>query len=148
MEIFLALVIIIVLCKVLGVSNEILAMGGLGLIVLCIVAMTMLFAYCCVRMLFTKRKEATFTRIDKAPKGNFKVAYYMVDGEEYPCLFPSEMILNDKMYRTDRTYHVMFSKGAKKVYDIYTVITCILGLIFSGVSVYLILQIILMLETI
>lgn len=146
MEFILALVIIIVLCKVLGVSNEILVMGGLGLIVLAIAAMALLFAYCCLRLLFTKRKEAAFTRIDKAPKGNFKVAYYMVEGEEYPCLFPSEMILNDKMYRTDRTYHVMFSKRIKKVYDIYTVITCILGLIFSVVSVFLTVQIISLLE--
>ena len=142
MELIVALIVIIVFCKILGVSNEMLVLGGLVLIELTIIIMMLLFAYCLVRMLFTKRKTARFTRVDKAPKGNFKVAYYEVDGVEYPCFFPSEMILNDKMYRTDRTYRVLFSPGMKKVFDIWTVITCILGFIFSTSAVFVTMQLV------
>ena len=142
MEIVVALLVIIVLCKILGVSNEMLVIAGLGLIELTIIAMMLLFAFFCIRMLFTKRVKASFTRVDKAPKGNFKVAYYMVDGEEYPCVFPSEMILNDLMYRTDKTYHVLFSKRSKKVFDFWTILTCIIGLLFSSFAVYFTVQIV------
>ena len=142
MELVIALIVIIVFCKILGVSNEMLVLGGLALIELTIVLMMFMFAYFCVRMLFTKRREAKFTRVDKAPKGNFKVAYYEVDGTEYPCIFPSEMILNDKMYRTDRTYKVLYRKRSKKVYDIWTILTCIIGFVFSAFAVFLTMQIV------
>ena len=142
MELVIALIVIIVFCKILGVSNEMLVLGGLALIELTIVLMMFMFAYFCVRMLFTKRREAKFTRVNKAPKGNFKVAYYEVDGTEYPCIFPSEMILNDKMYRTDRTYKVLYSKRSKKVYDIWTILTCIIGFVFSAFAVFLTMQIV------
>ena len=46
------------------------------------------------------------------------------------------MILNDKMYRTDRTYTVMFSKSMKRVFDIWTILTCILGFICSTLAVF------------
>ena len=142
MELVIALIVIIVFCKILGVSNEMLVLGGLALIELTIVLMMFMFAFFCVRMLFTKRKEARFTRVDKALKGSFKVAYYEVEGTEYPCIFPSEMILNDKMYRTDRTYHVLLSKRSKKVYDKWTVLTCIIGFLFSAFAVFLTMQLV------
>ena len=65
MEFVLVLAVIIVICKILGVSNEMIVAGGLVLIELTIIAMMLLFAYCCVRMIFTKRKKARFTRIDR-----------------------------------------------------------------------------------
>ena len=142
MELVIALIVIIVFCKILGVSNEMLVLGGLVLIELTIVLMMLMFAYFCIRMLFTKRREARFTRVDKAPKSNFKVAYYEVEGEEYPCVFPSEMILNDKMYRPDRTCHVLFSRGSKKVYDIWTILTCVIGFVFSAFAVFVTMQIV------
>lgn len=142
MELVIALIVIIVFCKILGVSNEMLVLGGLVLIELAIVLMMFMFAFFCVRMLFTKRLEAKFTRVDKSPKGNFKVAYYEVEGTEYPCIFPSEMILNDKMYRTDRTYHVLFSRRSRKVYDIWTILTCVIGFVFSTFAVFVTMQIV------
>ncbi|MBO6115682.1 MAG: hypothetical protein J6P14_00825 [Ruminococcus sp.] len=146
MELILVLIVVIVLCKILGVSNEMIIAGGLVLIELTIIAMLLLFAYFIVRLLFTKRKKARFSRIDKAENGKYKVAFYIVDGEEYPCIFPSEVILNDKMYRTDKEYHVMFSKSMKKVYDIYTIITCVVGFFASASAVFMTMQIVSMME--
>ncbi len=146
MEFVLVLAVIIVICKILGVSNEMIVAGGLVLIELAIIAMMLLFAYCCVRMIFTKRKKARFTRIDRVKSGRYKVAFYIVDDVEYPCIFPSEVILNDKMYRTDREYHVLFSKSMKKVFDIYTVITCITGFIASAIAVFMTMQVVAFME--
>lgn len=138
MEFLLVLAIIIVICLIMNVSPGLIALALMGLVELVLISMFLLFIYECIRMAFSKRVEAKFTRIDKAPGENsrFKVAYYSVNGEEYPCVFPSEMILNDKMYRTDRTYHVLYNKRMKKVFDIWTVLTCILGLISSFLAIY------------
>lgn len=43
-----------------------------------------------VRLLLSEKAEAKFSRIDKRPNGKFRVAYYMVNGQEYPNIFPEE----------------------------------------------------------
>lgn len=133
MELVLSLLVIIVLCKVLGVSNEFLILGGLILIELAIIAMLLLFIYFCLHLLFTKKKKASFIRSDKSENSKFHVAYYLVDGEEYPCVFPKEAGL---MYRKGHFYNVYFSKKLRKVYDIWAILTCISGLVFSIAAVY------------
>lgn len=60
-----------------------------------------------------------------------RVAYYLVDGEEYPCIFPKEAILENKLYSTEKTYTVWLNAKTKKVFDPYATTTCILGLLFS-----------------
>lgn len=134
MEIILVILILIVLLKILGVSNDVIAIGGLGIIELIIIASFILFIVTSIMMLFCKKKQASFVRIDNSANGRFKVAYYEVDGTEYPCVFPSEVILNDKMYRTDRPYKVLFSPRRKKVYDIWCIITCIIGVLSFGAA--------------
>lgn len=137
MEFFIALIVIIVLLKILGVSNEAIALGGLGLIVLIIVGTALMFAFMCISMIFCRRRDAVFTRIGSSRSGRMKVAYYTVDGEEYPCVFPSEMILTDKMYRSDRSGKVLFNKYWNCVYDKWCIITCIVGLLcFGAASVF------------
>lgn len=131
MEFILVIVVIIVICLIFNVSPGLIALVLMAVVELIILSMLLLFIYQCIRMLLSKRVEAKFTRIGKAPGENsrFKVAYYMIEGKEYPCVFPSEMILNDKMYHEDRICHVIFSRRTGKVFDIWTVLTCIIGLI-------------------
>lgn len=61
-------------------------------------------------------------------KAKYKVAYYLVEGEEIPCLFPEEGVFRKKLYRTDKTYHVLMNKKLGRVFDRFAVATCILGL--------------------
>lgn len=131
MEVFIGLIIIIVICKILGVSNFVLILGGLGLVELIIILMMLFFVYFTFNLIFTKGRKANFTKIDTPPKGKFKVAYYMIDDVEYPCIFPKESGISSAVYKTDKIYKVRFSKRLNKVYDIWAVITCILGLAFS-----------------
>lgn len=133
MEFILALLVVIVFCKILGISNEFLVLGGLILVELAIIAMFLLFTYFCLHLLFTRKKKASFVRSGKPENSKFQVAYYLVDGEEYPCIFPKEAGL---MYRTDHFYNVYFSKKLRKVYDIWAILTCISGLVFSIAAVY------------
>lgn len=138
MEFILVLIVIIVLCKVIGISNEILIMCGLALIELAIIAMLLLFLYFCLHLLFTKSKKAEFLRTGKPDGSKFQVAYYLVDGEEYPCVFPRESGI---AYKINKICTVRYSKRLKKVYDIWSILTCIIGLAFSIMAVYFSLQI-------
>ena len=135
MEIIIGLIVIIIICKILGVSNFVLILGGLGIIELIIIAMTIFFIYFTMHLFFTKKSEASFTKIDLPPKGKFKVAYYKINDEEYPCIFPKESGIGSKVYKTDKIYKVRFSKSLKKVYDKWAMITCAVGLVFSIVAV-------------
>ncbi len=132
MEFIIVLIVVIVVLKIMGVSNFLIVSGGMALVELAIVFMVLFFIYACILLALSKPRKAQFTRIAPAPKSRFRVAYYTIDGEEFPCIFPSEMILNDQMYKPGRTYHVMFNKRMKKVFDIWTNLTIILGLICSS----------------
>ncbi len=137
MEIIVVLAVIIVLCLVLGVSSELIMLGIMGLVELTIVFMALLFLWSCLMLVLSKSKKASFVKIDKAPKGRFSVAYYEIDGEEYPCVFPSEMILTDKMYRKDKLHTVMFNRRMKAVYDIWAILTSMIGFVCSSGAVLL-----------
>ena len=54
--------------------------------------MMIAFMYCTIRMMFAKQKKANFVRFDKVNDGKMQVAYYSVEGEEYPCIFPKEFV--------------------------------------------------------
>ena len=139
MEFILVLIVIIVVLKIMGVSNFLLVAGGMALVELAILSMVIFFIFSMVLLALSKPRKAEFSKIDNPPnnKGNnskFKVAYYIIDGEEMPCIFPSEMILNDQMYKKGRTYNVRFNKRMNKVFDIWTNLTIILGFICSSAA--------------
>lgn len=134
MELLIGIIVIIVLCKILGVSNFVLILCGLGIIELVIILMLLFFIYSTFHLLLSKKRNANFTKIDTPEKSKFKVAYYEIEGEEYPCIFPREAGFSSA-YKTDKVYKVRYSKYLKKVYDIWAVITCFVGLIFSIMAV-------------
>lgn len=131
MEIIILIIIVIVYCLALDVSlNYIMFAGG---ILLCIFSgiLTLSFLYCSICLLFSKRKEAKFIRMDRTKRSRYQVAYYLVEGTEYPCIFPKEAVWEDKLYNKDKIYHVMLNKKIHKVYDRFAVTTCIVGLLFG-----------------
>lgn len=141
MEAIVALVIIIVLCKILGLSNYFMIMCALCLIALTIIAMLLFFVFFCINLLFSKRRKAKFTRFGKAKNGKFMVAFYSIDDEEYPCVFPRESFSGKRSYSTEREHTVFYSKILKRVFDLWSVASCIVGIVFSTFAVIFALQI-------
>lgn len=133
MEIFVVLIIILLYCLILEVSITNILLAGAVLLYLCDVVLTLGFAYFTIGIFFSKRKEAKFSRFGRPGKHKFEVAYYLVDGKEYPCIFLKEGVMDDRLYQKNKTYHVLLNKHMKKVYDRFALITCPLGLIFSGI---------------
>ena len=132
MQILIIILIVLVYCLVLNVDLYYIMLGGALLIGVVAGLFTLAFVYCDICLLFSKRKEATFLRMDSVKGSKFQVAYYLVDGVEYPCIFPKEGVLENKLYQKDKTYHVMLNRKLGKVFDRFAVATSVLGLVFGA----------------
>ncbi len=144
MEFILVIAVTAVLCIIFQVSTDLIIMGILAVVGLVLLTMILLFIYFFVRLLFSRKHEAYFSRIDRPEKNKFRTAYYIVDGVEYPCVFPAEGVFLNALYRKDRKYHVRLNSRMKRVYDRFAFATCIIGfsvsifIMVSAVAVYLI----------
>lgn len=128
--VILLLVIGILLCVLTGNAGVLFYVGA-GILLLLSASLVVLFLYSLFLLLRAKRVDAVFTRVGPRDEEDLhKVAYYNIDGTEYPCLFPEEGIFRKKLYRTDRTYRVRFHKKRGCVFDRYAIITTVAG--FSG----------------
>lgn len=133
MELVIIIIIVLAICFILNVSPYYMMLGG-GILLFVLTALFAIgFVFAMVALLFSKRKEAQFLRTGPVKDSKFQVAFYMIDGEEYPCMFPKEGILEDKLYQKEKTYHVMWNKKLGKVFDRFAMTTCVLGLVFSVV---------------
>ncbi len=133
MEFIVVCIIILVCCMILGVSLNYILYTVFGVVLLLSLFFTLFFVFCIVCLLFSKRKEARFVRFDKLRDSKYQVAYYLVEGSEYPCVFPKEGIFSNKLYQQDRVYYVFLNKKLEKVLDRFATITCILGLVFWSI---------------
>lgn len=128
MEFILVIAVIAVLCIIFQVSTDMIIIGIIAVTGLIIVAMILMFVYFFVRLLFSKKCEAYFSRIDRPEKNKFRTAFYIVDDTEYPCVFPAEGIFINTLYCKDRKYHVWLNPKMHRVYDRFAFATCITGL--------------------
>lgn len=133
MEYIFVLIIIAILVSVLTGNFEYILFGVTGFLFILSGLLVITFLICFVLMLMSKWKKARFLRVDlPSEEARYKVAYYLVENEEIPCLFPEEGIFRKKLYRTDKTYHVLLNKKLEKVFDRFSVATCILGLLWGA----------------
>ncbi|MCR4604365.1 MAG: hypothetical protein K5639_00010 [Eubacterium sp.] len=125
-------------------DNLIYILVGVGILIALVVAVLLIWSsVCLVLMLMSKWKNAEFVKTDlPTEKSRFNVAYYMIDGKEVRNIFPDEGILKDKLYKTDKTYHVLYNKKLDKAFDRFSITTCLLGFIcgaLGGVMILLVL---------
>lgn len=131
MEFLVVLIIAIIICLILNVSMHYILTGILILVGIGTVFFAVSFLYCFIVLLCSKPKDAEFVRIGPAKGDKFQVAFYKVEGAEYPCMFPREAILEDKLYKEDKKYRVMWNQRKGKVFDRYACVTCVLGFAVS-----------------
>ena len=130
MEILLLLIIAAIFISVLTGNLGYVLFGMTGFLLLTSGLMVLIFLACSVLLLTSKWKEAKFVGLDlPSEHSKYKVAYYLVDGEEVPCLFPEEGIFRDKFYRDDRTYRVLYNRKLGRVFDRFAIATCIVGIV-------------------
>lgn len=134
MEFILVIAVIVVLCLIIGVKPLFLIAAGVALLGLIYVASLVLLDFFFVRLLFAQKHKAVFSRIDKSPRSSFKVAYYIIDGNEYPNVFPEEGLMQSRLYRSDRECTVFLAKNKKFVYDKFSRATCTLGFLLTAAT--------------
>lgn len=126
-EFILVLAVIAVLCLVIGVKPIYLLAAAAVLLGLIYILSLLLLMCFFARMLLAKKHKAVFSRIDKSPRSRFKVAYYTIDGVEYPNVFPEEGFMQDRLYRNDKSYTVFLARNKKFVFDKFSCATCTIG---------------------
>lgn len=128
MEFFAVLAVVIIICVILGVSTSTIIVGLLILAGLIIASCMFMFLFAVSRLLRSEKKEAVFDKVDKPENSRFRSAYYIVDGREYKCIFPSEP---KGMYKKEKKCHVYLHSKTGTLFDRYAMITCVLGTILS-----------------
>ena len=130
-ELVILIIVIVIISLCLGVNIQFLASGVMLLIMAFVGMMLVLFAWCAAKILRSQKVTAVFVRIEKNPKSRISNAVYKAEGVEYPCMFPAEVALRDKLYNPEKPCTVLLDKKKSCVFDRSSVITCVVGLLFS-----------------
>lgn len=127
------LLLIIVICFFIG-RIDIILMGGAYILLGLSAILVLFFLICLIRLLFMKRREAHFTRIDYVREDSlYPVAFYQVGDREYPCIFPEEGIFRSYFYNPNRRCHVLLNERKGRLFDPISLITIIFGFL-AGIA--------------
>ena len=132
MEPILGLLVIIVILVILGFGLDVIIFGLVSLLALGMALTEIFFLYCIVRLIFSKRRSAVFTRIAKSEKARYETAYYMTEGTELPNIFPCEVVMRKRLYDPEKTVKVRIDAGKKFVYDRNAVLTILAGTVLGA----------------
>ncbi len=131
MEKLIAIAIVLILILIFTGRVNILIVALSILIAATAVFMTLFFVINAFVFITFRPREARYLRIESRFNGRWHNACYLIDGEEYLCIFPWEGIFIKQLYKDNKTCKVLFNKKIGRVYDKYAIITSALGLIFS-----------------
>lgn len=134
MEAIIVIAAVLILCVILGVSAEVILIGVLGLLSAVLLFIFGFFCYCAFRLLQSKVCQGTFLRADKNPKGSFDVAYYDIDGSEYPNALPFEKILRRAMYTENKPVRLLLCEKKHFVFDRDARAAIWVGIVIGGIS--------------
>ena len=129
MAIILGLAVIALLLLCLGAELGLIAMIFAGILGVGVLLMLGFFVFSAVRIMTCRKKEAVFCKTEKFPGTKFDRAVYSVDGQECACVFPCEVVMRSRLYRSDKAVNVYYSEKKKYVYDKNAAVTVFAGLL-------------------
>jgi len=137
MEILIVIVVALVLAAVFGAPLQIILYIALGLVELSCVLSLLLFWVSLCLLPFSKKVDASYLDVEKADHGMY-YAFYLADGQQYRCLFPTDAFLKKILYRkVDTNVRLIKIKYWARVIDRCTIVTISLGLVlFSMIGVF------------
>jgi len=130
MEAIAVIAVVAVIALIIGFKPMTLVFAAAALLGLLFVLTALFFIYFLIQLILSHRKKAVFSRIGKSPYNRFNTAFYLIDGKEYPNVFPSEGFKEDKLYKSGKEYTVMLDRRGKYIFDRFSVTTCIAGSVF------------------
>lgn len=146
MSFIIELAVIVVVCLVLGVRQNYIFLGLAALTGVVFTVMLFVLAVFLIELLRSEKRNAVISRVDDSPKlrftdMRFKTAYYLIDGVEYPNVFPAESMgidrLNRAFYPKGKQVVVYLNRKHTIVYDKSACISCFAGMLIlaSGIAV-------------
>ena len=128
MELILGIVVIIIILLILGIGIDIIIFGFVGLLAVAAAGSELILLYFLVRLLFSKKRSAVFTRIDRQGNRRYDTAFYRTEEEgELPNVFPAEVVMKKRIYDSERTVDLRIDAGKKYVYDSNARATILIG---------------------
>ena len=118
-----ALAAIILLC--LGVPLSDILMMLAALVCIAIVLTGLFFAFFLVVLLSSGKASAKFVRMNE--DGRYPCAVYKIGGKELKNLFPSEMVMKNRLYVPEKEISIRKCAFIKAALDKNAVMTIILG---------------------
>ena len=138
MEFLLGLAIIVIILLILGFGPDVIILGAVILLGALTALTEIFFLYCDVRLIFSKRRSAVFTRIAKHGKAKYESAFYMTEAGELPNIFPCEVIMRNRLYDPEKTVKVHIDAGKRFVYDRNALLTILFGTLLGALLCFLI----------
>lgn len=127
MEFVITAALVLFLLYLLGLKLGAVIAIIMAAICVFVVAVAVFFLWCAARLAFSRNRRGIFCGVEK--NGKFEHAIYIVDGEEYMCVFPSEKLLREKVYKADKPVRVwLLPKG--RLFDTGAFVTIVAGTVF------------------
>ena len=127
MEFLIGFAVIVIILLILGINIETVIFGFMVLVGTAIALSGLVLLYYGVRLIFSRKSEALFTRIGRQEDARFDTAFYMVSETELPNVFPAEVILKNRLYSTDKVISLRVDPGGKFVFDRNSRLTILIG---------------------
>lgn len=124
-EFLIGYVLIAVILLCMGFELVQIGMFTLALVGVFIVLIGLFFSICMVFLILSRPADAVFTEFDEERK--FPVAVYRINGEDVPNMFPSEMIMRNKLYVPGKAIRLLYCKPRRAAIDKNALITMIAG---------------------
>lgn len=135
MEFIIGYVLIALILLFMGFELVQIGMFTLALIGVFIVLIGAFFLVCAVFLIMSRPASAVFVRFDEERK--YPVAVYRINGEDVLNMFPSEMIMRDKIYVPNKEIRLLYCKPRRAAIDKNALITMIAGsVIFIPAGVF------------
>lgn len=134
MEFVIIAAVVLVLTLCLGADIAIVPIMLMVFLIVLLLVILGFFIYSAVRLAGTKSMKGKFVRISRAEGKKFDTAFYKIGENEFPNVFPCEVVMRSKIYIPDKVCKLRFDSRHNEVFDLNAVCCVILGLILSSVS--------------
>lgn len=134
MELLIILITLLVLALILGINLSVLMLGIMFLLILTLLFIVIFFTVCALWLAGSEKQNGTLVKLDKNPKFKYKSAFYNINGEEFPNVFPCEIILKKNIYKYDKSCVLRLNKKKKVVFDGNAYACVITGLVLGIAS--------------
>lgn len=134
MEFVIIAAVVLVLALCLGADIAIVPIMLMVFLIVLLLVIFGFFIYSAVRLAGTKSMKGKFVRISRAEGKKFDTAFYKIGENEFPNVFPCEVVMRSKIYIPDKICRLRYDGKRNEVFDLNAVCCVIFGLVLSSVS--------------